>query len=456
MAFCAVAAFATGPALALDVCRGASGVYAEDLGPALTKLKNANLDRKTVERLAASLPLWLKANERIGKAAGFTNRLVVCNLPGVNAFVTTRDEPVRIHVDAIAVLGTDEEIIAALLGHEYSHLALNHRAEMIAAEQALRSRAGMAYQRVFENTMDAGRAKAAAVAIYRGQLSRFSINNELAADDYGISLLGKAGYKPTAFLSLATTVMALGEKGKQDPFPSHPGFITRMRKGNDRATDVVYDQTAARLLVGSDYDSLTDLVGDWLSLLPNSGNAWYYKAMLLRQRHSGKALEALEMALTANAPSLRLEGGEPKDAWLWLCVELYKEGYGIESAWCGETFLRQNARLWAEFQKRTFRDRMLIGANGRNETIGLNFVRRADGGKLITNNASSALERGVAPGQQTPPWRPIRYQGCDAGQAQCRQLQGEPDTRLSAPTRSEDPFADLRAECKPPLCRVTQ
>jgi hypothetical protein len=133
--------------------------------------------------------------------------------------------------------------------------------------------------------------------------------------------------------------MALYGEKKTEAFPSHPGFVERMMKGDVRVTDETFDQTAAELKANNDFGSISNLIKDWMSLLPDSGNARYYKSILLRQSRSAKATEMMEDAFLSTKPTISKRKDELESAWLWLCTQLYREGYAVESAWCGETQL---------------------------------------------------------------------------------------------------------------------
>jgi len=445
-------------AYANPLCKGAAGMYAEELIQFLQDDKSPDKNWTELERITASLKTWLTANQKIGKTAGFTQRIFVCNLPGLNAFVTTKNEPVRVHFGTVDLLGVDEDVIGALLGHEYSHLSLNHLAKTIAADNAVRVWANRAYGNVLQKTWNSQEAAKTAVTIYKSEMSAFSIQQELEADDYGIKLLGKADYKPAAFLKLASIGMALYGENITKAFPSHPGFLERQVKGEDRVTDESFDQIAAKYSKSGDLGPMATLINNWMSLLPNSGNARYYKAILLRHSKNPKATETMEDAmLPMRRPDLSKRVGETNSAWLWLCTQLYREGYATESAWCGESQLRHDERLWAKFQSRTFQDRMWVGyrndGNSGDGTLYLGFIRKPDGTKLITNSVTTAQSYGITEDAYTPLWRPIRFKACE-GRKEKPCPRDSVEQQMAVVTSERDPFQEIRANCKPPNCRI--
>ncbi|MDO8261665.1 MAG: M48 family metalloprotease [Gallionella sp.] len=458
---CAVAVLMPHLAYAHPWCNGAAGMYAEELIQILQNDKLPGKDVTIQERTAANLKTWLNANQRIAKTAGFTQRVFVCNLPGLNAFVSTRNEPVRVHAETVDLLGANEGVIAALLGHEYSHLSLNHTAKRVAALETLRTWQRRAYENVLRRTWNSQEASSVANLVGKSEWSAFSIQHELEADDFGIQLLSKSDYKPTAFFSLATIGLALYGSGTNSAkaFPSHPGFLDRMIKGDDRVADETFDQTASDLKANGDFGSISNLVKDWMSRLPNSGNARYYKAVLLRQLKNPKATETMEDALIpTRKPTLSQREGETNSAWLWLCTQLYREGYTVESAWCGETQLKRDERLWAKFQNRTFQERMWVGyrndGNAGDGTLYMGFVRKPDGTKLITNSASTAASYGVTEDAYTPLWRPIRFKAC-LGTKEKPCPRDHVEQPMAVNTSDYDPFFEVRGNCKPPTCLRT-
>jgi hypothetical protein len=449
-------------AYAHEWCGGADGVYAEDLIQRLEARRATAKDPVLLERMQASLRTWLEVNKRIGQMAGFENRLFICKLPGLNAFVTTKSEPIRIHSQTIEIftaVGAEKDVLAALLGHEYSHLALNHAAQKIVAHQAVRDWAVRAGQAVLKNTWDVAKAKDVAVSLYKGEMSAFSIKHELEADDFGISLVGKAGYRPSSFFGLAAIGKALYGESIRDAFPSHPGFVERMLKGEDRVIDESFDQAAAGFRENGDFGAIANLVRDWVARLPSSGNVWYYKAVLLRQMKR-PATEAMEEALLPTSrPSMRQRDGDTKEALLWLCVQLYKEGYSVESAWCGETFLRRDEELWARFGRQTFRDRLWIGMGNSVDdaggTINLKFVRKPNGERLITNVPATAAYYGIDESQVTPAWRPVRFKACVSTKVKsCPVRSVDTAQPLADNAGIGDQLADVRKNCRPPNCVI--
>lgn len=446
-------------AYANPLCKGAQGFYVEDTIRHLQNDRTPGRDVKVQERVAANLQVWLNANQKIANTAGFTQRIFVCLLPGLNAFVTTKDEPIRVHLETVDILGADEAAIAALLGHEYSHLSLKHRAKKIVAAETLRTWTRNVFANAMRRTWNVQEASKQANLFGEREWSAFSIQHELEADDFGIQLLSKSGYKPSAFLKLASIGIALygTGTGNANSFPSHPGFLDRMTKADERVTDETFDQTAAELEINNDFAAISNLIKDWMSRLPDSGNARYYKAVLLRQSKNAKATEMMEDAFLSARPTISKRRVELDSAWLWLCTQLYREGYVVESAWCGETQLKQNDLLWTKFQSRTFQDRVWVGfrndGNSGDGNIYIAFIKKPDGAKLITNVVDTAVAYGAGAEEFTPIWRPIRFKTCGSKKA-LRCVSEVVEQSMAIATSEADPFREVRSSCRPPNCRT--
>jgi hypothetical protein len=150
---------------------------------------------------------------------------IVLDTDGVNAFASPGGF-VHITRGALGLIRNEAEL-AAVLGHEMTHVAHKHtvnaikknKAVQIGASETLSDRgpfldklAGKAYEMVLENSFDRG--------------------DELDADNGAIALARKLGYAPA---SLADFLTRLGERNKDQAeqnglFASHPAMQERIDK----------------------------------------------------------------------------------------------------------------------------------------------------------------------------------------------------------------------------------
>lgn len=454
VAWIVVGALAAGAAAAESgPCLGGKGWLAEDLLARSEALAGKD-GGQSAEELRATLEKWLKVNRQIAQAAGLSAALVVCDQWAVNAYVTTRDEPIRVTLAALLLL-RDESVIAALLSHEYGHLRLDHVAKRREVASALNRIAAERYVKLMRRAWGAQAAARDAVDHARAEYSAFSVRNELEADDEGISVAGKAGFKPGAFMTLAMLVKSVQPEGAGEPFPSHPGMIDRILKSQSRVDDASHDQRINAVVAAKDIRAAQPLLKDWFAKLPESANAWYYQALLYRELKHPRALPAMELALSGGNPSLRQMVVELNEAKFWLCTELYRKNFKQESAWCGELLLGDTPELKARFLERTFGDRLVIG--GAPLDIKLGFVRRADGRKFVTDDPNLIdTHGGISRMRVTPMWRPVRFDRCGL-EVPCQRplaTSAVAAADLAVRRADDDPFADLRAQCRPPNCRI--
>ena len=119
---------------------------------------------------------------------------------------------------------TDDEL-AQVMGHEISHALANHTAERMSV--AMATQAGVAVAGVFSDD-NAGliMGAAALAAQYAVQLPN-SRTAETEADEIGIELAAKAGYNPSAAVTLWEKMGAAGGEGPPQFMSTHPSPTNR-------------------------------------------------------------------------------------------------------------------------------------------------------------------------------------------------------------------------------------
>lgn len=116
--------------------------------------------------------------------------------------------------------------------------------------------------------------------------------------------------------------------------------------------DKKYDARATSLAKKNDWSAHSRIVAQWLEQSPNSARAWYHQGLLLGALNQGSAAAAYELAVTLD-PSLHI-------ARMALCVELYDQGFLMESLLCSEHIPRNE--MLDQFVARTFQHPVHVSA----------------------------------------------------------------------------------------------
>lgn len=134
--------------------------------------------------------------------------------------------PVYVYRGLLQQLKNDPDMIAWVLGHEVSHIALRHAAKRIENQ--------MGAQLVTELLLGKGRAADAANLVEALMFQDYGRDKELQADHQGLIYAAKAGYDPTAAIAVIQVFQSLS--GGKDPsklellFMTHPGDQTRINQ----------------------------------------------------------------------------------------------------------------------------------------------------------------------------------------------------------------------------------
>lgn len=143
-------------------------------------------------------------------------------LPGGQVFIT------RALYDKLQTEGE----LAGVLGHEIGHVIARHSAEQIAKAQLTEGLTGAAVLASYDPNNPSS-ANSAQIAVLIGQLVtlKFSRNDELEADKFGVCFMNEAGYDPNEMISLMQILQA-SETGNQPPefFSTHPNPANRIQQ----------------------------------------------------------------------------------------------------------------------------------------------------------------------------------------------------------------------------------
>jgi predicted Zn-dependent protease len=114
--------------------------------------------------------------------------------------------------------------LAGVLGHECGHVIARHSAEQIAKARLTQGLTGAAVIATYHPS-DYGSRNSAGVAVLIGQLVslKFSRNNELEADKWGVRLMSEAGYDPRAMIEVMEILKQASAGGREPEFfATHP------------------------------------------------------------------------------------------------------------------------------------------------------------------------------------------------------------------------------------------
>ncbi len=338
---------------------------------------------------------------KIGSIPNITPPLVICDKQEINAHVTDRNGPLQITTGMLKILGSDDNMIAALVGHEIAHLTLNHSALRQSEDPTFRLDAGNIAQDVLNEYQDYDKANYAYNFVYMGERAAFIRMQESEADARGIEFASKAGFNPEGANQLFSLVLKKTGGAYAGFFDDHPGFAERIVESGTRIEDESFDQAASGLASQQKWPGLNATIKRWLNVLPFSPNAWYYSA-ILHQKDKSRELEDLENTFTYSQPSLSKQQVQIDQAMLTMCIDLYSQEYIVESANCSRNLSDSNKD---QFNKSTFRGVLIVG-NNEPAPIKLTFIKNKDGGEVITNGDWPNIKNNT----ETPAWKPIRFE----------------------------------------------
>ena len=155
---------------------------------------------------------------------------------------------IGVHTGILRVATTPDEL-AAIIGHEVSHVLLRHgneRASQTLLTQGLLAAAQAGAHKAdprVSNAIVGGLGMGAQI----GVLLPFSRKHESEADWYGQRLMAKAGFDPRASVALWQSMAKLGGQRPPEFMSTHPASETRIQKLNDRLDESmpIYNEAIA-------------------------------------------------------------------------------------------------------------------------------------------------------------------------------------------------------------------
>ncbi len=192
-------------------------------------------EEKTVTTIDTSqIEMLMKVSNDIASQSGTYAKLLLSDEPLLNAWAQSANgaNTVTITFSMLMLIGNDSDKCAALLGHEYTHLKLNHSAQKETVDTVLTilsSLAGGVIDAVILNktgvTLSIGRDTTEVVG--QGLNAAYSRTEEREADAYGTRWMMQAGYNPQGSIRLQEVL--LQQNGDNNSFlATHPPSSERV------------------------------------------------------------------------------------------------------------------------------------------------------------------------------------------------------------------------------------
>jgi len=201
-----------------------------------------NVDAPQVQRVRGIAQRLIPHGARFNpRAAQWAWEVNVIDAPQINAFCMPGGK-IMVFDGLIDTLKLSDDELAAVIGHEIAHALLEHgRARM--SEQVLKG-VGINLAAAYFGLSDVGTAALAQAAQLAITLP-YSRGHETDADLVGLELAARAGYDPSAALSLWRK-MGAASKGQPPQFLStHPGNAQRIAEIERNLPRVMNLYTAA-------------------------------------------------------------------------------------------------------------------------------------------------------------------------------------------------------------------
>lgn len=406
-------------------------------------------------------PSWLAMTQdvyaRISSGAGVVPALYLCNDPAINAVAVDTPggrEPriIAVNTGLLAFVNGDADQLAAVMGHEFAHLALRHRARKTAAYEAHAHEVVRDWARAVVRGARQGESELRAQFEMVTRARAVDRDAEREADDKGFSLAVTAGFNPAGARKFYEKWAQTQEARKVASYlDSHPGMGERSGYSARLERNEAFRRDAERAFLARDSRRLGDQVERWIAAVPDSGAAAYYAGMYLLMTGKRQSLvsEALEDAVTffdgEGLSRLSQEDQyEARMAALSLCVSLHREGKRQPTLNCLQRL--RHAEDVEQFRVATgWRDFILVPSRGEGVSARPLFAAQAGEREVFMTNCSHlAKERGM---KDVRSWRGMRegrgpasspsgsgMMICNPSTCDCEPYEGgDPDPAVRAP-----------------------
>ena len=200
----------------------------------LVSQKNALLSPTESPQAKAAVETVNRVSDRVIDAAGLRGQrnweVVVVKSRKANAFVTPNGKIVVF--TGILPVAKSEAGLAAVIGHEVSHVVARHQAERV-SQVLLAQMAVSAVDAALASSNSKYRpvvGAALGLGAQYGVLLPFSREHESEADHIGLLYMAKAGYDPAEAISFWERMDAAGGSGPWEFLSTHPSHATRRQQ----------------------------------------------------------------------------------------------------------------------------------------------------------------------------------------------------------------------------------
>ena len=281
-----------------------------------------------------SLRMLSDAHKRIGTVAKVSANLalVIDRMPNAFAIPIRGRNVILVTTGMLELVGTDADMIASMVGHEYAHLSMRHSLSKVMNLPDFVYGAVAVAESVNQSTGDRKSAISAGRQAFGLMTASFSREQEVEADRVGTELMSSAKYNPEGTVRLMQAMLKMFGSKPTGYFDSHPGFEDRIAKAEPTVLNQRFDTVAVTLAEQKNWKMLARITDHWIKVSPDSARAWYYRGATLAATKRDGSLEAFQKAV----------GFDPdfEPGRLALCVALHTGGRELESLICAEHLAR--------------------------------------------------------------------------------------------------------------------
>lgn len=174
-----------------------------------------------------------KIRKKISQQAGVYPKFLISSSKDINAFATYENgQPITVfNLGLLNKIGNDDDAIAAVVSHEYSHLTLNHQQSTATTNALIEIFAGLAMIAI--NQSYGGAARNPYEGLYRNGLNltaklastAYSRSEEHDADAQGVKYMIASGFSPDGAIRLHENIIQAGSSFLN----THPSSESRIQ-----------------------------------------------------------------------------------------------------------------------------------------------------------------------------------------------------------------------------------